>query len=162
MSHTIFLSTGSNLGNRIENLQQARQFIESKIGSILKSSSIYVTKAWGLHNQPDFYNQALQVESTLHAEEVLEIIHEIEMKMGRIRTTLWSKRLIDIDILFFEQFVIQTERLTIPHPFLHQRNFVLIPMKEIAPEFFHPVLKKTIQELYENSTDELDVKILNE
>jgi 2-amino-4-hydroxy-6-hydroxymethyldihydropteridine diphosphokinase len=162
LSHQTFLSTGSNLGDRLENLRQASQHISNEIGIIIKTSHIYITQAWGVLDQPDFLNQALEVQTELSPESLLEKIHAIEKKMGRIRTTHWSKRLIDIDILFYEQLIMNTEDLTLPHPFLHERNFVLAPLVEIASGFQHPIFQKTIVKLYENSQDKLNVKILTE
>jgi 2-amino-4-hydroxy-6-hydroxymethyldihydropteridine diphosphokinase len=162
LNHQTFLSTGSNLGDRLENLRQARQHIEYEIGKIVKSSHIYITQAWGVRDQPDFLNQALEVETALSPEELLEKIHTIEHKMGRVRSAHWSKRLIDIDILFYEQLIMNTKSLTLPHPFLHERNFVLAPMSEIAPDFQHPILQKTMVTMYKDSQDALDVKILTE
>lgn len=156
------MSTGSNLGDRLKNLRQARQCIENEIGIIVKASKVYSTQAWGVRDQPDFLNQALEVATERSPQEMLEIIHRIEHRMGRIRTAHWSKRLIDIDILFYEQLVLQTENLTIPHPFLHERNFVLAPLAEIASNFEHPILRQPIALLYQCSQDELSVEILTE
>lgn len=150
------------MGDCLENLRQAQQYIEYEIGKIVKSSHIYITQAWGVREQPDFLNQALEVETALSPEELLEKIHTIEKKMGRVRSAHWSKRLIDIDILFYEQAIIQTENLTLPHPFLHERNFVLAPLAEIAPNFRHPSFQKTMVTLYEDSQDDLAVEVLTE
>lgn len=123
---------------------------------------VYETQAWGMTDQPDFLNQVLEVATTLSPEELLEQIKQIEQQMGRERRVKWGERLIDIDILFYEQAVIYTEKLKIPHPFLHERNFVLIPLQEIAPDFQHPVLQHSISQLLKSSKDLLYVKILTE
>lgn len=162
MNHQIFLSTGSNLGDRLENLRQAQEYIALEIGTIVQASSVYATQAWGVHDQPDFLNQALEVKTELMPAEILEKIQYIEKRMGRIKTEKWSKRLIDIDILFYNQDIIQTENLTIPHPFLHERNFVLAPLAEIAPDFLHPIFQISILKLYQNSKDNLEAKTLTE
>ena len=162
LNYQTFLSIGSNLGDRFENLRQAQSYIASEIGHIARASSVYVTQAWGVRDQPDFLNQALEVKTELTPEKMLEKIQRIEKQMGRIKTEKWSKRLIDIDILFYNQDIIQTENLTIPHPFLHERNFVLAPLAEIAPDFLHPIFQISILELYQNSKDNLEAKILTE
>ena len=155
-----FLHTGSNLGDKAQNLATARDLIEAQIGPILKASCVYNTKAWGITDQPDFLNQALEVETKLSPIDLLDTILSIEQEMGRKREIKWGERLIDIDILFYNEDIIDQPRLTIPHPYLHYRNFVLVPMFEIAPDLRHPLLKQTISELYANSNDELIVEAL--
>jgi 2-amino-4-hydroxy-6-hydroxymethyldihydropteridine diphosphokinase len=157
-SKKIYLHTGSNLGNREKNLFSACQEIEEKIGKISQQSSLYETEAWGVENQPAYFNQALEVETQLSPLEVLNTIGVIEKKLGRIRTIRWSSRIIDIDILFYGDSILNTHNLTIPHPRIPDRNFVLIPMKEIAPNLVHPVLKKDILTLLSESTDKCEVK----
>lgn len=155
------LLTGANLGDRIGTLEAARRLIEVKIGTVLKTSGIYETQSWGNVDQPDYLNQALEVATSLPPGAVLEAIFEIEATLGRIRRSKWESRLIDIDILFYENKVLNTKELTIPHPHLHRRNFVLVPMLEIAPNKQHPIYKKTIEELYEETEDTLDVVLLD-
>ena len=158
--NTVFLHTGSNLGNKAANLKQAGRLIEERIGPIQKESLIYITKAWGITDQPDFLNQALEIQTDLDPFELLKTINSIEADMGRKREIKWGTRLIDIDILFYEDQIIETEKLIIPHAYLHYRNFVLIPLQEIAPEFQHPIFKKTITELCSSSQDDLIVEAL--
>ena len=156
----LFLHTGSNLGNRAENLKIATNYISEEIGSLVKASAVYETKPWGIENQPDFLNQALEIATHYDPFEVLDRILNIEKKMGRKREIKWGERLIDIDILFYGDEIIQAPRLNIPHPYLHHRNFVLIPLLEIAPQFRHPVLQASIQELYSTSQDPLEVEAI--
>jgi 2-amino-4-hydroxy-6-hydroxymethyldihydropteridine diphosphokinase len=162
-SKIVYLHTGTNLGNRHENLNQANEFIEQYIGKIISESSIYETAAWGLIEQPDFYNQALKVSTLLSPNEVLEKISFVETSLfNRVRTKKWSSRIIDIDILFYEKNIINNDDLIIPHQHLHQRNFVLIPLMEIAGNFIHPILQETIEDLYWKSEDNLEVILVEE
>ena len=154
----VYLHTGTNLGNREANLERANEWIKQEIGLILKASKVYRTKAWGITDQPDFLNQALLANTTLGPFELLEKIQAIERSMGRAREIKWGERIIDIDILFYNDEIIDTESLTVPHPYLHYRNFVLLPLIEIAPGLIHPVFGKTIAELFANSEDTLLVE----
>lgn len=153
-----YLITGTNLGNRQDNLKRAIAEIEKKIGSVASCSSVYETEPWGLSNQPSFYNQALSIDTALDVWSLLASTLAIEASMGRVRAERYGTRIIDIDILFFENMVIHSEKLTIPHPRIRERNFVLAPLAEIAPALVHPVLHQTIQELWEASDDRLGVK----
>ncbi|MEM1120277.1 MAG: 2-amino-4-hydroxy-6-hydroxymethyldihydropteridine diphosphokinase [Bacteroidota bacterium] len=152
-----YLGIGGNLGDRQANLGTAISYIKAEIGIITSISSIYQTKAWGIENQPDFLNQCLVAETKLSPEEVLRTALAIEQKMGRVREQKWYTRIIDIDLLFYNQLIINTKKLIIPHPHLHQRNFVLAPMAEIAPDFVHPILQKNIAQLYRECEDKLPV-----
>jgi len=156
-STTIILHTGSNLGNRIANLQLANAWIKKQIGSIIRASHYYQTAAWGVTDQPEFINQALMVETEKSPQQVLVCIQDIEATMGRIRQQKWGERLIDIDLIFYGNEVIDEENLQVPHPFLQERNFVLVPLQEIAADWVHPVLKKSVFELLEQSSDKLEV-----
>jgi 2-amino-4-hydroxy-6-hydroxymethyldihydropteridine diphosphokinase len=156
----VHLLTGGNLGDRMATLREAQRLVEKKIGQVVKASSFYETEAWGNVNQPDYLNQALEVATSPSPLEVLHTIFEIEAALGRTRRNKWEARSIDIDILFYNNKIMETKELTIPHPHLHRRNFALIPMLEIAPLKKHPVFKKTIEELYLESEDPLDVFLL--
>lgn len=155
--NTIFLITGGNIGNRKRNLEVAATLIEEQIGEIIKSSNIYQTDAWGNTDQPVFYNQVHLVKSKLSAEKIIRIILKIEEKMGRVRTIKNAARIIDIDILFFNNEIIEQPDLIIPHPEIINRRFVLIPLTELAPEMIHPVYRKTMKELLSTCKDPLKV-----
>jgi len=154
----IYLSIGGNLGNREQNLEIARAAIEAKIGVIIQSSSVYETAAWGVIDQPDFLNQVLEIESDLSPFEILDKIKKIEQETGRVKLQKWGTRTMDIDILFYGDQIIQTPRLTIPHTGIPDRNFVLVPLREIASNLEHPILKKTIESLSLACPDLLEVR----
>ena len=152
----VYILTGGNLGDRLGNLEKAKDYINNT-GEILKSSSIYETAAWGDIDQPDFYNQVHIINTGLPAKKLMEEILLIEEKMGRIRTTRNAARQIDIDILFFNKDIIREPDLTIPHVEIANRRFVLVPLNELSPEFIHPVLNKSISELLSTCKDMLKV-----
>lgn len=155
---TTYLHTGTNMGNRLDNLQKVNQLIETHIGRIVQQSRIYETAAWGVEDQPDFLNQALKVQTILSAQAVLDKIFWIEQtEFKRVREQRWAERIIDVDILFYESEIIETPKLTIPHPQIQHRNFVLIPMMDITPYYEHPILKDTIENIYLTCRDALDV-----
>jgi len=153
----IFLITGGNIGNRKKNLETAATLIQDQIGTIVKSSKIYETDAWGITDQPAFYNQVHIVESNFSAKEILNKILNIEEKMGRVRTIKNAARIIDVDILFFNNEIINKPNLIVPHPQIINRRFVLMPLNELVPKMIHPVFKKSIHELLVNCKDELRV-----
>ena len=132
--------------------------IEKNIGKVAKSSSIYKTAAWGEEDQDDFLNQVVVISTLLTASAILKEIFSIEEEMGRVRTTKYAARVIDIDILYFNDNVIHTKNLIVPHPQIPNRRFVLIPLAEVAPFYQHPLLKKTAQELLSNCPDKLNVQ----
>ena len=156
----VYLLLGSNMGNSLQFLTDARTHIENEIGAISVSSSIYQTAAWGKTDQPDFMNQVVKVNSNFAPEEVLQTILAIEKKLGRERTEKWAARTIDIDILFYDLMIINHDNLIIPHPFLQERAFALAPLSELAPNLEHPILKKTISTLLANLTSDLSVRKL--
>ena len=148
---------GSNKGDRKLQIARAIQMIEESIGPIWASSAYFETKAWGNVDQNDFINVAIEVEHYKTPNQLLKIVNEIEDKLGRTRRVKWESRIIDIDIIFVEDIIIDTEKLTIPHKWMEKRNFVLYPMVEIAENFVHPVLKKTIAELFEECEDSSEI-----
>ena len=160
LMNNVFLLTGGNIGDRIMHLQKACAAIEKQVGTILKKSSIYETAAWGLTDQSPFLNQVLQVSTTLLPHEVLQTILEIESKMGRQRLMKLGPRIIDIDILFYGNVILDAADLTIPHPEIVNRRFVLIPMVEISAKFIHPLLMKNMTELEQSCADPLAVRQL--
>ncbi|WP_338152739.1 2-amino-4-hydroxy-6-hydroxymethyldihydropteridine diphosphokinase [Rufibacter ruber] len=129
-------------------------------GKTSQKSKLYETAAWGLEDQPDFLNQALIFETDLSPEEVLYATQKVEQDLGRERKIKWGARVIDIDILFYGQEILNLPQLQIPHPQLHLRRFVLAPLAEIAPTWEHPVLKKTVVELLKDCPDTLEVRLL--
>ena len=156
--NTVYLLLGSNIGDSEQKLSVAIDMIENNIGKITKCSSIYRTAAWGNEDQSDFLNQIVVTASSLPAAAILEQIFAIEKEMGRVRTTKYAARVIDIDILFFNEEIIKAKNLIIPHTQIQNRRFVLIPLAEVAPLFKHPLLKKTAQELLLMCPDKLNVQ----
>ena len=136
----------------------AINMIEKNVGKRTISSSIYRTAAWGKEDQPDFLNQIIVVLSVLSATEILKKIFDIENEMGRVRTIKNAARVIDIDMLFFNDEIIETENLIVPHPQIENRKFVLVPLTEISPNYKHPVLKKSSEELLNICSDKLNVQ----
>ena len=154
-----YLLIGCNEGNRTEHMNTAKEMIADKIGIIIRCSKMYETAAWGKHDQPDFLNQVLLVETQLAAPICLQEILLIETRMGRVRTKKNDPRIIDIDILFFNNEIINDAHLTIPHPELQNRKFVLVPMNELSPGLVHPVLHRSIRDLLSTCKDALDVRV---
>ena len=156
--HTAYLLLGTNLGNRTENLSKATAAIRMFLGRVEVQSHIYETEPWGKPHQPLFYNQAIKITTPCSPLETLHLIKQVEFLLGRDRSEKWSPRIIDIDILFFDEIAIESPVLTIPHAHIADRKFTLEPLREIAPELVHPVLHQTIAELYLTCKDELDAK----
>ena len=153
-----YLLLGSNMGNSLDQLNTAIKHITRDTGKITHSSSLYATAAWGNTNQPDFLNQVIVVETLLTANEILQSILAIEIRMGRIRTVKNAPRIIYIDILFFNKDIIIEKNLIVPHPEIQNRRFVLIPLNEIEPHLVHPVFNKTVSHLLQECNDALNVK----
>lgn len=150
---------GGNVGDTMNNLQQAIELLNKECGTIVQKSSVYETAPWGKTDQQDFLNQAVLLVTNLSAQELMHHILLIEEKLGRRRIEKYGPRVIDIDILFFNGAIIRDPQLTIPHPELQYRRFALVPLVEIAPDMSHPVLDKTITELLMNCPDHLEVSL---
>lgn len=149
------LLIGGNLGDRIETLQQAVMQIDKRAGRVEKKSGLYETAAWGHVQQPDYLNQALEIATALDAQTLLETVLDIERQLGRVRQQKWGARVIDIDIIFYNDAVIDTPSLKVPHPQMAFRQFVLVPMAEIVPNWIHPVLNKPVSALLAECPDTL-------
>jgi 2-amino-4-hydroxy-6-hydroxymethyldihydropteridine diphosphokinase len=156
-----YLLTGGNVGNKLFNLEQALMWIQQQCGNIVSRSAIYETAPWGNTQQPSFLNQALELHTGYGALHLMWQLLQIEEKMGRIRQEKYGPRIIDIDILLFNEEVLDSPELTIPHKELHNRRFVLKPLSEIAPLLVHPILKKSIQQLLAECKDSSKVEKLH-
>jgi 2-amino-4-hydroxy-6-hydroxymethyldihydropteridine diphosphokinase len=142
----VYLALGTNLGDRLANLRAAIEALPPEI-KVIAESKVYETPPWGVEDQPAFLNMAVKCETDLDAESLLHRLKQLEVQLGREKSFRWGPRLIDIDILFHDNLILESESLTIPHPRLHERAFVLVPLMDVAPDFIHPVLKKTVKEL---------------
>ncbi|MDP2158261.1 MAG: 2-amino-4-hydroxy-6-hydroxymethyldihydropteridine diphosphokinase [Nitrospirota bacterium] len=147
----IHIGIGSNLGNRQENCLEAIRRLEQQGLSVLKRSSLIESEPWGVTDQPHFINMAIEAETDLSPQNLLQCMKDIECSMGRVNSVHWGPRVIDLDILFYDDRTIDSVDLKIPHPHLHERVFVLMSLLEIAPEKVHPVLKKRVSELKPNT-----------
>lgn len=148
----VYFSLGTNLENKNANLLRATDLIAEKIGTVSAISSVYETKPWGFESENNFLNRMLCVETALSPDEVLTVTQAIERTVGRRRKTTnhsYHDRLIDIDVIAYDNLILQSENLQLPHPLFHKRLFVLEPFNEIAPDFVHPVLNKKVKELLE-------------
>ncbi len=139
----VFIALGSNLGDSSKNLSLAIEKI-AELYPVIQSSSILVTKAKYIEDQPDFFNQVIEIQGHGSVSEMLDHLHQIEHDMGRVRTIKYGPRIIDLDIIFFGDQIIRTDNLKVPHPGLYERDFVLSPLNEIAPDFVCPLTGKTI------------------
>lgn len=161
--HKITILLGSNLENRKELILKAIQLLENKLGKCQKVSSIYESEAWGFKADTSFLNQVLQFESPLEAQEILHIGLGIEKELGRIRGAEgYASRTMDIDLLFYDDQIIEEEKLQIPHPRIHLRRFTLEPLVELSPDFIHPKLKKSMCELLKVCPDNILPKKIEE
>ena len=148
MKHIAYIGMGSNVGNKLLQCQKAiSEILRIDRHRLLAQSSFYKTQPFGYTAQDWFVNGVIKIETDLEADELLRSLKEIESRLGRQKTVRWGPRVIDLDILFYDEEQIRSEELQIPHPRLHDRQFVLVPLAEIDPHLIHPVLKKTIQHL---------------
>lgn len=159
MGNRAYILIGGNLGDRFKLLNQARIGIEKLIGEIVKISSIYETAAWGFESENDFLNQVLLVSTDLRSIDLLKKCQEIENSLGRVRESEnYASRTMDIDILFYNNEIINEPDLIVPHKHLHKRRFTLEPLAEISPEFIHPKFNKSVKELIAECKDKEEVK----
>ena len=157
----IIILLGSNLGDRLANLKQAIASIAS-FSTILQQSNIYQTAAWGNTDQADFLNQAIEIQTHQTAENLMQALLAIESQMGRVRLQKWEPRIIDLDIIFYESAIHNSDFIQIPHPEMQKRAFVLKPLLDIIPNFEHPILNQTITQLWEKCPDQLEVSLFVE
>lgn len=157
-THTAYLLIGGNLGDRLNNLSKAINRINQTCGTIQNVSSIYETAAWGFTNQPHFLNQVIVLNTVLQPSELMQQLLHIEEEMGRKRLIKMGPRIIDLDILLIDDFILDSAILQLPHPQLINRKFALLPLNEVAATFVHPVEKKTISQLLHECKDNLDVQ----
>jgi 2-amino-4-hydroxy-6-hydroxymethyldihydropteridine diphosphokinase len=158
MSNLAYISLGGNVGNTQEIFQEALKEVEKRIGNILQQSSLYQTAAWGNTEQNDFLNQVIWIESALEANQLLDSLLTIELLFGRERKEPWGPRTLDLDLLFFNQEIIQSDHLMVPHPRIKERKFILVPLNEIAVDFIDPQTGKTIEAILHDCADDLVVK----
>ena len=145
--HTAYVALGSNLGDKEANLRKALELLEERGVEVVKTSSFICTEPYGVTDQPQFLNGVCEVRTSLVPLALLHTLLEIEQEMGRVRLRHWGERNIDLDLLLYEDIVMDTPQLKLPHPDMQNRDFVLLPLAEIAPELVHPTLQKTISEL---------------
>ena len=157
----VFISFGSNLGDKVSNCKRAVHDLAA-FADVIHISSLYETEPVGKEDQPDFINGVVELDTDLSPHELLAKINSIEDKLGRVRKEKWGPRIIDLDIIFFDDVILEDKDLKIPHPMAHLRRFVLEPLCEITPEFMHPVYKKSAKKLLDKIDDDKGVVRLNE
>ena len=146
MKHTVYIALGTNLGDRLANLRTAIQSMPPEV-KVLAESHVYETPPWGYEDQPAFLNMVIKAETKLEPEPLLKYLKQLEVELGREQNIRWGPRLIDLDILFYDDLVLASPPLVIPHPRLHERAFVLVPLADVAPDLIHPVLKQSVRDL---------------
>lgn len=156
--HKAYILLGSNMGRREDFLNKAKRLIETEAGSVSQQSSVYETAAWGNTHQKAFLNQVIIISTGLSPDALMHTLLMIEQQLGRIRTQKFGPRTIDLDILFYDTLVVKTKQVTIPHPAIQDRRFVLVPLTELSPRKIHPVYKQTVASLLKNCADDLAVK----
>lgn len=157
--NTAYIGLSTNLGNKIQNITDALDKIASKC-EIKAKSNIYLTEPWGVTDQPDYYNQCIQIETELTAQDLLNFLLHTENELGRVRLEKYGARTMDLDLLLFNQEIINTPNLQVPHPLLTERKFVLAPLQEIAADQIHPINNLTISQLYQQCSDQKQYSIL--
>ena len=145
--HTAYVALGSNLGDKEANLRKALELLQERGVEVVKTSSFICTEPYGVTDQPQFLNGVCEVRTRMAPLALLHTLLEIEQEMGRVRLRHWGERNIDLDLLLYEDVVMDTPELILPHPDMQNRDFVLLPLAEIAPELVHPILQKSIEEL---------------
>jgi len=158
----IYLHLGSNIGNKEQHINSAVEMIEERVGEVKARSSFYTTEPWGVDDQEEYKNIAVHCNTVMSPETLLNAVLSIETALGRERKNRWGSRKIDIDIIFYGSETIVESKLIIPHRLMHKRNFVLVPLMEIAADFVHPTLGLTVEELYTSSEDLKDVYLESE
>lgn len=146
MNHTVYIALGTNLGDRLANLRTAIQSMPPEI-VIVAESHVYETPPWGYEDQPAFLNMVIKAETGLEPESLLTYLKQLEVELGREQNFRWGPRLIDLDILFYDNLVIDTPPLVVPHPRLHERAFVLVPLMDVAPDLLHPLFQRSVSQL---------------
>ena len=152
-----YLSLGSNLGNRKNNLNEAIFHLKSKAGLIINTSKVYESEPWGLKDQNFFLNQVIKLKTSFSPQDLLKCCKNIEIKMGRSKSIKWGARNIDIDILYFSKLILNEDDLKIPHPLIQERKFVLLPLNELNKKFNHPTLNKTNSKMLEDCSDNSNI-----
>lgn len=149
MKNQLYLSLGSNLGDKEDNIEKAIQLLRERTGKVISRSAFFYSEPWGFVSDNNFVNICLHIETILAPDEILYQTQLIEKELGRTKKSLngYADRIIDIDLLLYDQLIIQTDTLTIPHPLMHKRDFVMVPLSEIAGNLIHPTLQKSISEL---------------
>jgi 2-amino-4-hydroxy-6-hydroxymethyldihydropteridine diphosphokinase len=146
MKHTVYIALGTNLGDRLVNLRAAIKAMSPEL-HVLAESHVYETPPWGYEDQPAFLNMVIKAKTTLEPEPLLTYLKQLEVELGREQNFRWGPRLIDLDILFYDDLTLDSPPLVIPHPRLHERAFVLVPLADIAPDLIHSVLARPVREL---------------
>ena len=146
MNHIVYIALGTNLGERFSNLREAIKALPPGI-TVLAESHIYETPPWGYEDQPAFLNMVVKAETGLRPESLLKNLKQLEVELGREQNFRWGPRLIDLDILFYDNMMIDTPPLVIPHPRLHERAFVLVPLADVTPDLIHPIFQKSVSQL---------------
>lgn len=160
MNHRTYVSMGSNLGDRLAYLEAALAKLDQHVAChVTQVSPIYQTPAWGKVDQADFLNLVCQVETDLTAQDFLTVCQEIEQDLGRVRKEHWGERTIDLDIIFWDQEIIDEERLQVPHPYVQERAFVLVPMADLDATYVHPTLGQTVSDLLEKLEDSEEIRL---